>query len=208
MLKRFLLLNLLLAIIISYCYLTNSHSPHEVLNESRWVKLDNAGLPLKPWAGPWNCVKDTETGLIWEVKNDSENIHDGYWTYSWFNGRFGQQNMGDCYFESERCDTQDLVVRMNQESYCGYSSWRLPTEQELMTLVTEPTKVGAPSIRNDYFPKTKSGDYWTSEGQKELTQSFKHLGFGATAINFKSGESVTLPYRNAAFLRLVTKESY
>jgi hypothetical protein len=207
MLKRTIILIVLVASLLGFTFLKNNQESLKPA-ELRWQKLDSLGQNLSSWKGPWSCVEDKKTGLIWEVKSDNESIHDGYWTYSWFNGRFGAENMGDCYFESQRCDTQDLVRRINRQRLCGYSNWRLPTTEELMTLATKPTKTGAPHIRNDYFPHTKSGDYWTSDGQQALTGTFKHLGYGAKAVNFTNGKPVTIPYRNAAFLRLVTKKSY
>ena len=36
--------------------------------DSRYQKIDNQGQTLAAWAGPWSCVLDHKTGLIWEVK--------------------------------------------------------------------------------------------------------------------------------------------
>lgn len=168
------------------------------------VKVNHQGEELAIWSGPWHCVFDQNTGLLWERKQDDETIHDGYWTYSWFQNGQGVPNYGDCYFEDERCDVDDLIRKANQNKTCGVDDWRLPTSAELMTIVSDQLRPGEPTINKDFFPQTKKGDYWTAEGGKPLTGVYAHLKRGAIAINFGQGEMVTLPYRNAAFVRLVS----
>lgn len=159
------------------------------------------------WSGPWSCVCDSHTGLLWEMKTDDEGIHDGYWTYSWYEEDFGTPDNGDCYFEKERCDTRDLIRHTNREKLCGAHNWRLPASIELQTLLYLQAKEGAPLIDTDYFPKTRRGDYWTQDAEKPLQGVYRHLKHGAVAINFIAGEQVTIPYRNAAFVRLVADSS-
>ncbi|WP_299595424.1 DUF1566 domain-containing protein [uncultured Microbulbifer sp.] len=196
-----------------------------------FTKIDYNGNPLPHWSGPWACVCDQRTGLLWEVKTDSETIHDGLWTYSWYqenDGEFvaassnpgtptnglgrdtfniGTPNNGDCYFEDERCDTADLIRRTRKEQLCGEQNWRLPTTGELHSLVFTDAKAGQPKIDTAYFPKTKRGDYWTSEQGESLQKVYKHLRRGALAVSFVDGQSITIPHRNAAFVRLVTENS-
>ena len=189
-----------------------------------FTKVDSLGEPLPNWGGPWSCVCDRRSGLLWEVKTDSENIHDGLWTYSWYkeswhkelsmNGEFvatssaiGTPNQGDCYFEEERCDTADLIRRTREEKLCGTRDWRLPTEAELQTLISTDAKAGQPTIDVAFFPKTKRGDYWTSEKDNSLQTVYNHLNTGAVAVSFVDGQSITIPHRNAAFVRLVSGNS-
>jgi len=171
------------------------------------VKINMQGESLGAWEGPWSCVCDKRSGLLWEVKTDNENIHDGRWTYSWFNGSEGVANNGDCYFESNRCDTQDLIRPTNRERLCGATSWRLPSLAEINTIISNDNKPGSPTIESEYFPKTMRGDYWTSEGNQQLMGIYQYLTVGGAAVNFIDGDRVTIPYRNAAFLRLVTSRS-
>ena len=174
---------------------------------SRYLKINQHGDAVADWSGPWACVLDRETDLLWEVKNDREDIHDGYWTYSWFDGETGHPNAGDCYFEPERCDTLDLVKRANQQALCGITRWRLPSPSELQSLIQNEVQPGQATIAKAFFPYTKKGDYWTSESAQPLTGHYEHLEEGALSVSFLTGGSVVLPYRNAAYVRLVTDEA-
>lgn len=203
MIQRLIIFVICLLGLTAYVGLNPVHPENPVAK--RWLKINASGEPMHNWSGPWACVYDKKTGLLWEVKSDAENVHDAYWSYSWFDGRAGTANKGDCYFEEQGCDTQDLIDKVNAEARCGSVSWRLPTPIELQTLIFHQAKAGEPKIATGFFPHTKPGDYWTSASQQALSERYKHLGFGATAINFSQGKSLNLPYSNAAFARLVTK---
>ncbi|MFV8783454.1 DUF1566 domain-containing protein [Microbulbifer sp. SA54] len=169
------------------------------------MKISAEGTPVPIWSGPWSCVLDRRNGLLWEVKTDAEYLHDGDWTYSWFDGERGVENGGDCFFEPQRCDTWDLIRRVNEAGLCGRRDWRLPTPDELMSLVDTSVPPGYTQIDKHFFPHTRSGDYWSSTSGRRLSGVFEHLKEGAVAVNFGDGRQRTLPFRNAAFLRLVTE---
>ncbi|SFC92060.1 DUF1566 domain-containing protein [Pseudoalteromonas denitrificans] len=175
---------------------------NEVTN-NRFIKVDRYGITLTSWQGPWACIFDQKQQLLWEVKTDNESIHDGYWTYSWFNGVTGIENSGDCYFEKERCDTLDLITKTNQEKLCGFTGWRLPTEAELRNLIVENDRPGENKIANDYFIQIKKGDYWSGTYSKPLKRFNGHITQGAAAIDFSKQQQKVLPYQNAAFVILV-----
>lgn len=193
------------ALLLSIAYLTRPQPGTP--EQSRYLKIDINGNRVADWSGPWACVLDRKTHLLWEVKTDSEDIHDGYWSYSWFDGRVGEPNSGDCYFEKDRCDTRDLVDRVNRQRPCGVGGWRLPSTAELQTLLQQQVRPGQAKIAKAYFPHTQKGDYWTGDGKRELKGHYQHLGRGAAAVSFLDGRVLTLPYRNAAFVRLVTSIS-
>ena len=155
-------LMLCVAITVLVIYLISENKVEHYAQASYWVKIDASGEPINNWAGPWSCILDKKTGLIWENKDDSEGIHDGFWSYSWFESKGGQgkefdsaglgvENWGDCHFEKDRCDTQDLINRMRQEKTCGLSQWRLPTANELTTLVINYQQPGEPVIDVFFF---------------------------------------------------------
>lgn len=124
------------------------------------------------------CVKDNTTGLIWEVKQDKNNIpknslHDADDLYTWYDpdsrkngGYAGSQNdnVASCYGhqynkESTYCNTYAYVRRVNAQGWCGYSDWRLPSLHELLSIVHYGRY--SPAIDTVFFPNTKSW-YWSS----------------------------------------------
>ncbi|EOX4212987.1 DUF1566 domain-containing protein [Vibrio cholerae] len=136
-------------------------------------KLDNSGNPLPASASEWSCVRDNVTGLIWEVKQPARSggMRDAYHTYSWYNpdnstngGSAGRQNGGHC--PGYACDTQGFVAAVNSQGLCGASDWRLPSVNELLSIVHNGRTY--PAIEQSYFPDTSESDgYWSSSPSAE-----------------------------------------
>lgn len=129
-----------------------------------YTKLDANGDALPQSATSWSCVLDNYTGLIWEVKLDdpASPSHFGH-TYSWFEpngsingGTAGLADGGVC--SGSPCDTQGLVDALNAELRCGASGWRLPTREELLSLVHAGRR--DPALSTEFFP-LGSGIYWS-----------------------------------------------
>ena len=193
--------------VVAVVFLSKSHwQNRKPIEHERFVKLDANGAQIKSWQGPWSCVYDKDKGLLWEAKKDDESIHDGYWTYSWFENGLGQENKGDCYFEANRCDTQDLIRRTNQQELCGVKGWRLPKISELKSLVKTQDRPGRPLLATDFFSQIKNGDYWSKDSGVPLSGAYQNLVEGANAFNFHQAQTLNLPYRNAAFVMLVTEQ--
>ncbi|EII3003404.1 DUF1566 domain-containing protein [Vibrio cholerae] len=133
-----------------------------------FTKLDNSGNPLPETASDWSCVRDNVSGLIWEVKQPagSAGLRDANHTYSWYNpdnstngGHAGTQNGGSC--QGSACDTQAFVNAVNSQGLCGASDWRLPSVNELLSIVHNGRS--APAIDPSYFPYTPQHSlYWSS----------------------------------------------
>ncbi|RJG49899.1 DUF1566 domain-containing protein [Motilimonas pumila] len=210
--KQRALYSLLILLLFSCLLAWLQPSTPAVSQASRWQKISPQGQRLTPWQGPWACVWDKQNKRLWEVKTDNENIHDGYWSYSWWQQteaglERGAANLGDCYFESTRCDSQDLVRRANQQRLCNVAGWRLPQIEELQSLLQSNDRAQQAKMAVDYFPHIKAGDYWSADHSQALAGAYQHLGQGALAINFYSGDITPLPYRNAAFVLLVSDQA-
>lgn len=122
-----------------------------------------------------DCVKDNVTGLVWEQKTDDGGLRDKDWSYTWYStdsatngGSEGYQDIRDydtTYTEStcgnslSKCNTQAYVAALNAANYCGYSDWRMPSEEELSSIV-DFGRVN-PSI-NPIFSHTRSDLYWSA----------------------------------------------
>ncbi len=202
MIKRLCLVLSFIAGLVSFAWL-NPPKPDEP-QISRWQKINAQGEPIANWKGPWSCVLDKESGLLWEIKSDSENLHDASWSYSWFDGEHGESDMGDCLYDTNGCDTLDHLRKTNAESLCGHKNWRLPSAEELTSLLDFSVPSGHTKINSAFFPRVHKGDYWTNDHSIRLTGFYSKLGEGSKAVDFKDGSVKTLPYRNAAFLMLVS----
>jgi len=141
-----------------------------------FTQLDASGNPLSVKSDdysviPWSCVKDNVTGLIWEVKERLSGYRRMSYSYTWYNssgindgGHAGTENNGSCG-DSINCDTEKFVTQVNVTGLCGYSDWRLPTREELLSI----SNLSSSSINTDeraidinYFPNSQPARYWTS----------------------------------------------
>jgi hypothetical protein len=204
MIKRSFIVLLIIAGVILIAKL-NPISLPKSNPDNRLIKLNSDGEPINAWAGPWSCVYDKKTKLTWEVKSYKEDIYSRECSFSWYNGKVGTKRGGNCYTNSGKSDTSDLIKIANNEQLCGLKKWRLPTKYELQTLFINNPKPGDPYLSVAYFPYTAKAAYWTSDINKKLHGHFSYLGNGAESVNFKDASNATMPYRNAAFVRLVAK---
>ena len=109
------------------------------------------------------CVKDNVTGLIWEQKTDDSGIRDKDNNYYWYNPDMatngGYAGLQKNPINGLGGNTLAYINALNASNYCGYSNWRLPTIDELNTLVNYSE---GPYL-NPVFKFTDNlGNYWSS----------------------------------------------
>lgn len=164
-----------------------------------YTKLDASGDALPQSAESWSCVLDNYTGLVWEVKIDDplDPRHHEH-TFSWFQsdasndgGQPGLADGGSC--NGSICDTEGLVTVINDALLCGASGWRMPTREELTSLVNAGRR--DPALAVELFP-WGDGIYWSGTPMAADTASAWLIDFsdGRAGVSFKS-----VPHR----LRLV-----
>ena len=138
------------------------------IHDSKYVALGDDGSVLTEKPAAYNCVLDQFTGLTWEVKSDSEGLHNWRNTYSWHNpdeahGELdyrGTPNGGSC--SGSDCDTHAWVIAVNEQGLCGFNNWRMPLKDELAS-ISDPRKVDTPPTTNtEYFPFAQAGEYWSA----------------------------------------------
>ena len=136
------------------------------INPPSYTKLDASGDDLPDEATEWTMVRDNVTGLIWEVKTDDGGIHDKDDKYTWCdsNPDTNGGGVGSC---GSGTDTEDFINALNSENYGGSSDWRLPTREELRTIVDYGHY--NPTIDIAYFPNMLSIYSWSSTSLANLT---------------------------------------
>lgn len=121
-----------------------------------FTKLDSNGNALAANAASWSCVKDNHTGLVWEAKTTTFDIHNKDNIYSWG----GKTALLNDTFGTRDNSWDTLVDGSNSGSgLCGFTNWRVPTKDELLSVVDFNQQNSA--IDTNYFPNV-TGDYWTS----------------------------------------------
>jgi hypothetical protein len=129
-----------------------------------YTKLDFDGEPLPESATDWACVRDNYAGLIWEVKiDDPDDPRHFEHSYSWYlpdgeqnGGQAGLADGGSC--SGSACDLEGLVEAVNETRLCGATDWRVPSRQELLSLVNAGQS--DPAISVGFFPRSL-GTFWT-----------------------------------------------
>ncbi len=123
-----------------------------------YVKISSTGAELPPSATEWQCVKDKITGLIWENKNIPGTVHirgAGRTYTNWGDNRAG--------------DASDFALLVNSTGLCGYADWRVPTIDELQTIVDYGAHyIDGLVIDHTYFQNSQTpyinsnGIFWSS----------------------------------------------
>ncbi|WP_395789560.1 DUF1566 domain-containing protein [Aquimonas sp.] len=183
--------------LLSACAPTPPSAP-----DSPFVKIAANGEHLDLQQGPWACVLDRRSGLIWENKSDNETQHFAAATYSWYDAErsLGHRRLGTCHADKEQypCDTSDLIEASRSKRLCGRTDWRLPRTTELVALLDPDSAAGDPRIATALFPFTQWAPYWTQDGRRDAYGDLQ-----IAAIHFGEGRQLWLRGDLVARARLV-----
>lgn len=116
-----------------------------------------------------SCVRDNITGLIWEGK-EASGTRAGSNAYTHYDSASSNQFWnGNRYVPPTRAQIDassnsiGYVNYVNSMALCGYTDWRLPTADELQTIVDYSVLYPGPTINTTWFPNTPSSScYWSS----------------------------------------------
>lgn len=150
---------------------------------------------------PWVCVKDNQTGIIWEVKRTEPGLQNINNTYTWYDqdpnsngGWAGNANGGVC--TGSNCDTESYIKAVNATKLCGFTDWHLPSRFELNTIVDTSIFFPGPTLPKAYFPESLAGKYWTDT-------TFKTRRAGAWVWRFDYGNDYVVEKSEPLNVRLL-----
>lgn len=162
--------------------------------KAHYTKLNAKGKQANDKPGAARCVLDNQSGLVWELKTDDNSIHDKDNTYRW--GGRGAEQIGAIFFD----DWNALLDATNSEKLCGFSDWRVPTIEELKTLVVEGVN---PAIDAEFFSLTMANPYWSASAYKNYPEHGQTVNFEAGVSYYYNG------FRgNPVALRLVRSKAH
>ena len=175
-----------------------------------FTRLDAIGDEQDDITQPWSCVRDNTTGLVWEVKTNDTGLHGQGHDYSWFldenNGGYeGPAGNAGLTCSIASCDTLSFVQAVNSAGLCNFYDWRLPTYNELLSIVHFGIESG-PLIDEEYFPFTDDGNsdplwYWSSQPNADGVAEDEAQN--AWAMDFLSGNDNFLNKATQVKVRLV-----
>jgi hypothetical protein len=147
------------------------------------------------------CVQDNVTSLMWEVKTTDGGLRDWTTTYTNYDSTTSVQKYnGSAYVNPTQADvdattnTVGYVTAVNASNLCGHNDWRLPTADELQSIVDYG--VVYPAIDATWFPNTKGNAFWSSSPDA-VDSRF------AWNVNFHDGYVVSGVRDDIHYVRLV-----
>jgi len=171
-----------------------------------YTKIANDGgeLPasatLGPNPGDWACTRDNVTGLIWEVKvYNATHLRHVWHRYTWYDtnpavnggnaGTVGDTSTCANTLGGQPCNTtafRDAVNALTGANrLCGASDWRLPTANELQSLVDFEAQIWV--IDTTWFPNTPAALHWARENAAPNASGawVVEFDYGRQYANFK-----------------------
>jgi len=151
--------------------------------------------------GGGSVIQDGVSGLQWEGKTTDGGLRDSNATFTWFNsngatngGAVGTAAGGVCAAVPGGCDTEKYVAAVNGAALGGFTDWRLPTVQELSSLVD--AGAGAAPRSQATLANQVAAEYWTASPRAGDTT-------GAWVVDFNTGVIAVIAKTSARRVRLV-----
>lgn len=166
-------------------------------------------------------MQDKITGLMWEVKTADGGLRDWRNTYSNFDKATVPQKKLEVpegetgpsrglYENPTQADIDTptnsigFVNAVNSQALCGFNDWRMPTHEELKTILDYGTTGLSSSVDVTAFPNTQPDIYWTASANGGHPQNARGVSFGTACSTDLYRRSV---HRYVRLVRSFTKPS-
>jgi Protein of unknown function (DUF1566)/Repeat of unknown function (DUF5648) len=116
-----------------------------------------------------DCIKDNLTGLVWEVKTNL-GLRDGRITYTNYDSTTTLQKSDGAggYIAPTTAEVNAATNStgyknaVNASSLCGYTDWRLPTPNEVISIMDFGVAFPGPAVDPVWLPYVSSGFVWAA----------------------------------------------
>ena len=136
-------------------------------------------------AKTWAAVVDEKTELMWAVNTDLAEKYPNCSDLTWFNADM----QGAEGFVNQGKNTADWLRYVNTKGWCGFHDWRLPTLEELKSLLTAEVSRYY-HIREDVFTDMQAlgSRFWTSTIDAKSSEYAwaMYFGYGHDGLAHKS----------------------
>ena len=148
------------------------------------------------------CVRDGITGLMWEGKA-AAGLRVAGGTYTNYDSTTALQKLTNSGYVaptsgeiSAASNSVGYASAVNATALCGFSDWRLPNPEELLSLMDYGVEGPNPTIDATWFPNTQRNYYWSSLPDAGATD-------GAWGASFHDGSAGSSGRGNRSHVRLV-----
>lgn len=116
-----------------------------------------------------DCIKDNLTGLVWEVKTNL-GLRDGRIKYTNYDSTITLQKSDGAggYIAPTTAEmnatTNSIGYKnaINANSLCGYTDWRLPTPNEVISIMDFGVAFPGPAVDPAWLPNVAAGFVWAA----------------------------------------------
>jgi hypothetical protein len=125
-------------------------------------------------------VTDALTALQWEQKTDDGSKHDKDNLYAW--------SAMSPYVSADGPVFTDFLSTLNTACFAGHCDWRLPTIEELQTILLEPFRCATDPCIDAIFGPAIDANYWSSTTNVNVPNSVWDVGISYGVVNPSDGK--------------------